>query len=382
MFEKSSSAGMPRRGLGYVRLLALSMGFVLVAPLAAEASVSPVSDATARVNGTVYAVAQVGARTIIGGDFTLVGGVPRRHLAAITATGKVDPTFVPEVDGIVRAVAGSADGSTVYAGGTFTQAGGQARANLAAVDATSGAALPGWTADTVGDAPDVLGLAVSGSTLYVAGRFAGIDGTTRKRLAALDTAGNLITGFRPAPTGTVRVVAPNADGTRLFVGGAFNAIGGQSRPGVAELDPAVGTARPFLPQASGSLLTAMGISASGDRLYYGVADNRVLAYDTNTAAHLWTIKNGGDTQAILAGDSEVYIGGHFGNNLTAKVKRQWIESVSPTTGAVTDWNPQLAGGSLGVWAITATPTALLIGGEFTTAGGVDRRRFARFAGTP
>ncbi len=355
---------------------------VVVAPLAAQASVSPVSDATARVNGTVFAIAQVGDRTIIGGEFTQVGGLPRNNLAAIGANGRVDPTFVPEVNGVVRAVAGSADGTTVYAGGTFSTAGGAPRANLAAVDVTSGAALPDWTADTVGVSPDVLGLAVSGSKLYAAGRFTGIDGTTRKRLVALDTAGNLITGFNPAPTGTVRVVSPNADGSRLFAGGAFNAVGGQSRVGIAELDPTTGRATPFAVQAVGSLLTAMGISPTGDRLYYGTADNRVFAYNTATNALLWTIKNGGDTQAIAASDTEVYIGGHFGNNVTARVKRQWIESVRPLDGTLTDWDPQLLGGSLGVWAITATPTALLIGGEFTTAAGVERRRFARFPGTP
>ena len=343
---------------------------------------SPVSDATARVNGTVYAVAQVGTKTIIGGDFTTVGGLPRTNLAAITAAGKVDPTFVPEVDGIVRALTGSADGTVVYAGGTFARAGGAARANLAALSAGTGAAIPDWTADTVGDVPDVLGLAVSGSSLYVGGRFAGIDGSTRRRLAALDAAGNLITTFRPAPSAAVRVVAPSVDGTRLFVGGTFALIGGQSRAGVAELDPATGSARSFAVQGSGSPLTAMGTSANGDRLYYGVQDNRVFAYDTNTGALLWTVKNGGDTQAIAATDTEVYLGGHFGNNLTSKVKRQWIESVSPANGAVTGWDPKLAGGFMGVWAITATPTALLVGGEFTAADGVDRRRFARFPGTP
>lgn len=376
------SITVSRRWGRAVPLAAMAMSFVLVAPLAAEASVSPVSDATARVNGTVYAVAQLGTRTIIGGDFTTVGGLPRHNLAVLDARGKVDPTFVSDVNGVVLAVAGSADGSTVYAGGTFTEAGGAPRANVAAVDAT-GAALPAWTADTVGDAPDVLGLAVSDSKLYVAGRFAGIDGTTRRRLVALDAAGNVITGFRPAPTGTVRVVAPSADGTRVFAGGSFGLIGGQTRAGVAELDPATGAARPFAVQPTGSLLTALGISPNGDRLYYGVGDNRVFAYDTNTTgAPLWTVKNGGDTQAIAAGATEVYLGGHFGNNLTAKVKRQWIESVSADTGAVTAWDPQMAGGFMGVWAITATPTGLLVGGGFTTVGGVDRRRFAAFSGTP
>jgi hypothetical protein len=368
-----------RRGWMY---LAVPLSLSLMLPQAAYASVSATADDTARVNGTVFAVAQVGTRTIIGGEFTTVGGVTHNHVAAIRANGTVDPTFTPNIDGTVRAVAGSADGSTIYVGGTFTTAGGAARANLAAVDAVTGAVLSTWSADTAGTDGTVLALTTSGSTLYVAGRFTGIDGTTRKRLVALNTAGDVVTGFRPAPNGTVRVVTVSTDGTRLFAAGPFTAIGAQTRPAVAELDPTTGTARAFTAPSVGSSLVAMGTSPSGNRLYYGTADNRVFAYDTATSSLAWTIKNGGDTQAIAATDTEVYLGGHFTNNITNKVRRVWIESVLPSNGSVTSWDPQLSGGSLGVWAISATPTSLVIGGEFTTAGGVDRRRFARFAGTP
>jgi hypothetical protein len=358
------------------------MALVMAAPLAAHASVSATPDKTARVNGTVYAVAQVGNRTIIGGAFTEVGSQPRNHVAAIRADGTVDPTFIPDVDGIVYALAGNADGTAIYIGGTFSHVGGAPRANLAAV-AASGAVTDSWSADTTGDRGDVLGLAVNGDYLYVSGRFTGIDGTTtRKRLVALNPAGNLITTFNAGPNSTVRVVAPAAGGTRLFAGGGFTVIGGQSRVGVAELNPLTGKALPFTATPVGSLLVAMGVSPSGDRLYYGTGDNRVFAYDTATSTLAWTIKNGGDTQAIAAGESEVYLGGHFGNNLTDKVKRQWIESVNTSDGHVTAWDPQFLGGSLGVWAIVATPTALLVGGEFTTAAGLVQRRFARFSGTP
>jgi hypothetical protein len=367
-----------------ITVAAAVLSLAVVTPTAAYASVSATADATARVNGTVYAVAPAAdGRTFIGGDFTQVASVTHNRLAAIRANGTVDPAFVPDIDGRVNAVAVSADGATVYVGGTFTSVDGEAHANLAAVDAATGAVRSSWSADTTGDAPDVLGLAVVGTKLYVAGRFTGIDGTTRKRLVALDVSGNVITGFNPAPTGTVRVIAPSVDGTRLFVAGAFNAVGSLSRAGVAELNPTTGKSLAFAVPGVGSLVVAMGISPAGDKLYYGVADNRVLAFDTaGTGTQLWTIKNGGDTQAIDASDTEVYLGGHFGNNITDKVKRQWIESVSPSTGAVTSWDPKLSGGSLGVWAITATPTSLLVGGEFTSADGQVLRRFARFSGTP
>lgn len=51
-------------------------------------------------------------------------------------------------------------------------------------------------------------------------------------------------------------------------------------------------------------------------------------------------------------------------------------------GTVTDWDPKLGAGSMGVWALAATPTSLLVGGELIYINGLNRPRFARFSGTP
>jgi hypothetical protein len=367
--------------LGRVAVIATSAASLVVGTPTSAVAFGVVPDDTARVNGTVYAVAQVGTRTIIAGDFTTVGGQPRSHVAAIRADGRVDEGFRPDANGTVYALAGSSDGNTVFIGGLFSQAGGAARANLAAVDVNTGAARPGWSADTTGTTPEVLTLAVSGPRLYAGGRFGGIDGTGRKRIAALDSVtGDVIRTFNPAPNlAAVRFLATNPTGSRVYAAGAFDLIGGQSRTsGVAELFADTGLATPFNPQPVGSRVVAMGVSPGADRLYFGVADNRVFAYDVAANAQLWSIKNGGDTQAIAATDTEVFLGGHFGQNITAKVKRQWVQSVR-LDGTVTGWDPKLGGGSMGVWALAVTPTALLVGGEFTTVDGLNRPRFARFA---
>lgn len=355
----------------------------MVGPLAAHASVSEVRDETARVNGTVYAVAQVGTRTIIAGEFTAVGGQTRNHVAALRPDGKLDWSFNPNVNGTVYSVAGSPDGSTVFIGGRFTSAGGAARSNLAAVKADTGEALPLWSANTTGTTPEVLALTTSGSRLYAGGRFGGIDGTFRRRLAALDANGNVIKSFTPKPNlAAVKFLATHPDGTKVYAGGAFDVIGGQSRPaGIAELYADTGLATPFNPESVGSRVTAMGVSPSAGRLYFGVANNEVHAYDVPSSARLWTIKNGGDTQAIAATETEVYYGGHFGQNVTEKVKRQWVASVG-LDGKLTAWDPKLGGGRMGVWALAATPTKLLVGGDFITVDGLNRPRFARFSGTP
>jgi len=359
------------------------MTLVVATPMGAHASFAVTPDDTARVSGTVYAIAQVGDRTIIGGNFTTVGGLPRTNVAAIRANGTVDPNFRADTNGVVYGLAGSADGATVYIGGQFTEASGESRANLAAVNATTGVSVPGWTANTTGTTPEVLALEQSGSRLYVSGRFGGIDGVARGKLAALDPAGNVITAFRPAPAGGVRFIDVTDDGSKLFAAGNYTRIGGLARTGVASLDASTGAAHPgFAPtRNAGSLITAMGASPNGDRLYFGIANNEVYAWDVATNTRMWTVKNGGDTQAIAATNSEVWLGGHFSQNQTFKQPRKWIASFT-RDGVITPWDPKLAGGSMGVWAIELTATKLLVGGEFTTANGAICRRFARFSLAP
>src|SRR5215207_4169398 len=147
------------RGLTAVAAAAMAFGTVS----SAAASPSQSFDDTAYVSGTVYAIAYSGDRIFIGGDFTAVGGQPRSNAAALRPDGRLDPTWQPNPDGIVRAIAASTDGSRIFLGGEFLNAGGAPRGKLAGVDAITGAALPDWTTTANGD---VLALAVSGNRVY------------------------------------------------------------------------------------------------------------------------------------------------------------------------------------------------------------------------
>ena len=93
------------------------------------------------VNGTfVSAIAvQADGKVLIGGDFTTVGGQPRRHIARLDPiTGVVD-SFNPDADDVVSVFAVQRDGK-ILAGGTFLNIGGQSRPYLARLDATTGLA--------------------------------------------------------------------------------------------------------------------------------------------------------------------------------------------------------------------------------------------------
>ncbi len=335
------------------------------------------------VVGVVYAMTQVGDLTYIGGSFTSVGGVARSNVAAIRADGSLDPGWNPSTNGTVYALAASADGSKVYLGGGFTTVGGEVRGRLAAVTTDTGQLVSGWSTTAKNNLVRALETDADGR-LYVGGSFGSIGGRAISRLAALDqSTGAVDSTFAPRPASTVRTLSLSADGALLYAGGPFTSIGGVARPGVAEIDAGTGSVTSFAP-TEGGVVISMDVNPSG-RLFFGTTSNRTWAYDpADGGAPEYRIRSGGDVQAILATDTEVYIGGHFNNLPEAKLDRVALASFVPATGQITAWNPG-ANGPFGVWALGFTTTvspsavpALSVGGDFTVVGGNARRGYARF----
>lgn len=377
---------MNTRSIARAAAAATAVALVVGLQPAARASVPAVPDATAQAAGTVYDITTVGERTVVGGSFTRFGGRARADVAAMLADGTVDQGFVADTDGVVYAVAASEDGTRLFLGGTFTTVNGVPRANLAAVDAATGAVVGDWQADTGGTYPDVKSLEVKGGRVYVAGRFTAIDGTTRKRLVALDvTTGDVVPSFRPAPNGAVREVEVSPDGTKVYAGGAYTAIGGQSRPhAVAELAADTGLATAFAPAEGGGNAVTVEISTDGSRFFFATENNNVFAYDLAVSeTPVWSRKFSGNTQAMAASPTgELYIGGHFVQDVTSKSKRPFFASIWLDSGELTPWAPNAAGGKLGVWALEIAGSHLHTGGVFDSFDGVRQHGYARFTGTP
>jgi hypothetical protein len=360
-----------------------ALALVVATPLTAYAGVSSSPDSTDKVGGTVYALAQAGDLTILGGTFGRVGGKPRSNVAAIGLDGKVDPTFLPATDGKVDALAVSSDGGTVYLGGRFTTVNGVPRANLAAVDAVTGALIDSWQADTVGLKPDVKALTVFGDRLYVGGAFAGIDGTGLKRLVALDSAGNVDRKFAARANRTVTEVKVSPDGSIVYAGGAFTKLGGQVRDHAGSVLAANGSATTFAPEMGAGNVVTIGLSPDGSQFFASTENNTVFAFSPAASnSPSWLVKMSGNTQAMAVSDDEIYIGGHFSQVTTTKQKRPNFASLFTADGSVTDWNPLATGGFMGVWALLINGPHLHAGGVFTHFDGVPQRGYARFTRTP
>jgi hypothetical protein len=203
------------------------------------------------LDGAVFAIEQVGSKVVVGGDFTQVkqpGGsvLSRPNIFAFdAATGTIDPNFVPALDRPVEALAGDPSGTSVFVGGRFAHVNGFARKGLTQLDLATGARITAFKGK-----PDsaVYDLAVVGSRLLIGGNFGRVNGVARMKLAAVDlVTGALDPGLSfvfaeprstSQTTGSLHVkrMAATPDGSRLVIIGNFSRINGQERHQLAVID--------------------------------------------------------------------------------------------------------------------------------------------------
>jgi hypothetical protein len=344
----------------------------LAAPAGALPALRP--QATAGANGRVDALVQVGDVVYLGGEFTAVGGEPRSRLAAIdVSTGSVT-SWNPGADGNVYALLAGPDGS-VYAGGAFKTVGGATHKGIVKFDGATGNVDATWRPKATGGA--VRSLALGNGQLYVGGAFTKLQDAIRNRVGAIDPVTGALRAWDPNANGAVEAFAIASDGT-VFVGGSFTSIADHPRSYIARVD---GTTGGWLSWPTGIGYPVREMVVADATLYVAGAGTggTVGAYSAATGDSLWARRTTGDVQGIDVSSSTVYAGGHF--NYVEGVFRRKIAAFDIATGDLLGWNPA-TNGPYGVAVIKVTPDALLVGGEFTKAGGAAQSGFARFVGTP
>lgn len=118
------------------------------------------------VSATVRAIDTTDRTVYLGGDFRLVDGRTRQHVAAFTPEGGLLP-FRADTDAPVRALSAVPSRGKLYAGGDFESVNGRWAHALVALDATSGATVrsyPSWLPPR----SVVKSLAHDGTRFYVA----------------------------------------------------------------------------------------------------------------------------------------------------------------------------------------------------------------------
>jgi hypothetical protein len=226
------------------------------------------------LNGDAYVMALASSTLYIGGIFTFVDSVFHTYLSAVDANdGSLITAFSHDANSGVYSFALSPDSSTLYVGGAFSTIGGITRRHIAAIDVTTAAGTltpfdPG-TAPAPANQGQVYALAISpdGNTLYLGGDFNGVNSVPRNLLAAVDTSTGSTTSFNPSPDDQVFVLA--LSGNILYFGGVFTTIAGIPYSHIAAAHTSDGSiVTSFTPDINSDVY-AIAISSSNAKLYVG-----------------------------------------------------------------------------------------------------------------
>ena len=235
-------------------------------------------------NSSIEAMAlQPDGKIVLVGDFSLLApngsaSINRNFIARLNADGTVDPTFDPRANSFVYAVAVQADGGIVV-GGDFTAlspGGGPsvARKFIARVntDGTLDLTFDPKASTTV----NVLTVQIDGRIL-LGGKFTSLAPNggatvTRNYIARVNVDGTLDASFNPNPNNILGAIAVQADG-RILIGGEFDTLspnGGASvaRNHMARLNPDGTIDTTFNPSPNGFVRT-IALQADGRILIGG-----------------------------------------------------------------------------------------------------------------
>jgi hypothetical protein len=223
---------------------------------------------------------------------------------------------------------------------------------------------------------NVVGLARSGNTLYIAGSFRSV-GENRGGCVAFDMRSGDVSPTFPKVAGNVYAIVPDGEGG-WYIGGDFTGVGGQARSGLAQIR-ADGSISDWNPSVTGSpgymaLPTVGALAVQGQRVFVGGTFRAIGSQprmdlgcvDARTGAVLNWIADApadGYIQALALQGDTLFVGGGFSS--LGGSPRGSLAAVSTTSGAILPWHVDAVGG---VNALVASDDTLYIGGTFVGVG--------------
>lgn len=296
----SIGAHLDARGIRPLKSIAVAIaaGAVivsgLVAPSAALADTAPASTAntpatvsadplpTVQINGIVWTQAVSGSTVYAGGEFSSArpagaspgtNETPRSNLLAYDiASGVLISSFNPSINSRVMASAVSPDGARLYIAGAFTSVNGASRYRVAAFDTATGGLIGSWAPGTNGLVNDIK---ATNTTVYIAGTFTNVNNTARTGVAALSAANGSLLPFNPVLEGgyLARAVEVAPDGSKVIVAGSFLTANGSNNPGrgIGAFDPSSGATLPWAMNSvirnAGNNAAIYSLASDGDSVY-------------------------------------------------------------------------------------------------------------------
>lgn len=350
------------------------------------------------LSGVLDLVAPVpGGGWIVGGYIELPGeAAPIGRLVRVDASGAVVPSWVVELDS--GALFASVQGATVFVGGSFSLINGVARAGLAAVSLASGAVMP-WNPE--------LPLVITGGVLdegvvYVL-HAVGIGQSFEIRAVALDTSTGAQRPFVTAPVSRITAIAAarglvflvGLDTSGAYVGAKIWAATGMSMPwnvtsritelvatstvifatstaGVVALDPDTGLQMggPVL----GGSIHRLALGARHLIVSRTVFDGPGVHAEVNAlalpapSAPLWTVVADNAVLGVAESAGQIALVGPIRS--VGGVTRAGLYAMDLPTRRVTPFAPLVpAAGPSFVSALTVIGGVLLVGGSSSQFGG-------------
>lgn len=369
---------------------------VLASPALAGVSVDT-TFADPALDGTVNAIAVASdGKIVVGGSFIQAGATGRQRLARFNSDGTLDTTFVnPRINGEVNALAIDRNGKIVV-GGNFSGVDFTTYNNLARVN--SDGTLDSTFADPNLNAA-VFGLVIdSNDKIVVVGQFGAIVGSVNRfGLARFNTDGSADTSMTTDPgigvtPGGLKASAVVVDSTgRIVVGGDFTNINGANAAVRNQLArfAANGTLdTTFDPNLNGAVMS-LAID-SNDKI---VVAGDFTAFDSggNWSERLGRLNSNGtadtgfpdpqiNTQVNalkIDQNGKIVVGGQFtsAGGQARSIMARFTAAGALDTSFVP---PAFTGGGANVKAIaTDSSGRLIIGGSFATVGGATRTNLAR-----
>ncbi|MEU1973147.1 PKD domain-containing protein [Microbacterium sp. NPDC019599] len=395
---------------------------------------------TVQINGVVWSQAVVGNTVYAGGSFSQArpagaapgtNQTPRSNLLSYDiTTGNLNTNFNPSLNGQVRGVAASPDGSRIYVVGDFSVANGQQRQRLAAYSTATGQLDMSFT--PVGVTASARAVVATDTAVYVGGGFQGAGGTPRNNLAAFSASTGALLSWNPNADYTVWALAYSASQNAVFAAGSFQNVGGQPAYGLAKIDAASGAldtgwqlasvTSPPSPRNAGNNAGWTSLKVVGENVYgtgwvFGNGGNLegiFKASVANPGTLQWVVDCHGDTYSSFVSNGIVYGASHshFCGNMGdgAPQYEQWkfqfaLAWNDTQTGdilndplnyanwrgrqgpALINWNPDMTMGTYtgqyqAAWTVEGNADYVAYAGEFPTVNGVGQQGLVRFARKP
>ena len=355
-------------------------------------SLDPSLNPGAGGNELVMATAIQGdGKIIIVGLFTSYNGTSRSRIARLNADGTLDGTFNPGTgaNGEVEHTAIQDDGKILIAG-SFTSYNGTAINRIARLNADGSLDMtfnPGTGA--IGHVTEAN--IQSDGKIIIVGYFNSYNGTARGFIARLNADGTLDGTFNPGTgaNGFVQSTAMQSDG-RIVIGGGFTSYNGTARNFIARLNIDGTLDLTFNPGTGANVLVrSTAIQSDGKIIvggdftsYNGTARNFIARLNADGTLDGTFNPGTGANDAIattaIQGDGKIIIVGLFTSyNGTSRNRIARLNADGTLDGT---FNPGTGADNYVRALAIQSDEHIVIGGRFTSYGGIGRTRIARIFG--